>query len=206
MKYRVEHSGECKTYAVLHHTAWHLLDHAKSYEEGRLLQLQACAVFCAFTFEAYLNHVGKAEIEYWDEIERIPYRSKLNVIAGHLHFQVDPSQRPFQTVIELFRLRDTLAHGRTAPINDVFETTNLPPHDSFTRVMSWEKLSLEQSERCFADVEAAIENINGARRTADLLLWNQGGRSRVVGAAAPNSEQGAPQNAGSAGAPPASVS
>lgn len=211
MKYRVEHSGECKTYAALHHTACHLLDRAKSYEDGSLLQLQACAVFCAFTFEAFLNHVGRAEIEYWDEIERVSYRSKLNVIAGHLHFQVDPSRSPFQTVIELFRLRDVLAHGRTSSINEVFETNSLPPHDSCTRVMPWEKLTLEQLESCFADVKAAIEKINGARGIPDTLLWNQGGRSRVVGSAAPKSEQAAPANggpgessgnSGASGAPP----
>ncbi len=190
MKYRVEYGGECKTYVALHHTACHLLHHANAFEEGRLLQLQASAVFCAFTFEAYLNHVGQAEVGFWNEIERIPYRSKLNVIPGHLQFPADYSRPPFQTVIELFQLRDTLAHGRTAKIDEVSETSSLPAYDSFTRVTPWERLTLERLGRYLADVEEAIGKINTARRPPDQLLWNEGGRSRVVGPA--TNEQGAP--------------
>jgi hypothetical protein len=46
--------------------------------------------FHAFTFEAYLNHVDSEEIEFWEEIERIPYRKKLSVLSKHMKFRVDP--------------------------------------------------------------------------------------------------------------------
>jgi hypothetical protein len=156
------------------------LDHAKAYEEGSLLQLQASAVFCAFTFEAYLNHVGYEEVQYWDEIEKISYRSKLKVISAHLGVKIDESRRPFQTIIELFRLRDKLAHGRTLLFNEVDETSTLPSHDSSWRIMSWEKLETEDLERYLADLDAAVETINSARKSPDQLLWNQGERSRRV--------------------------
>lgn len=185
MNYQVEHTGLCKTYAALRHTAWHLLDHAKSYEEGRLLQLQACAVFCAFTFEAYLNHVGREEIGFWDEIDRIPYHSKLKVLAGYLHLEVDTSRRPLQTISELFGLRNRLAHGRTVAISEIFQTSELPEYDSFTRILPWEKITVGQVEQYLRDVDEAIDCINRARTTPDRLLWNEGGRSRVVGAPPP---------------------
>lgn len=180
MKLRVEHSGTVKTYAALHHTAWHLLDHAKTYEEGALLQIKACTVFCAFTFEAYLNHVGFEEIPFWNEIERISYRKKLNVIQSQLELNLNSSRPPFQTVFELFRLRDMLAHGRTVEFEESFETDTEPPIDSVWSVLPWEKLTISQGERYYDAVYKAIEMINSARPTPDDLLWNQGPRSKAI--------------------------
>ncbi|MFB8832113.1 hypothetical protein ACE0DR_28690 [Azotobacter sp. CWF10] len=46
-------------------------------------ELLPVVVFMAFTVEAYLNSLGARKIEFWDEIERIPWRNKVNVL--HLH-------------------------------------------------------------------------------------------------------------------------
>lgn len=185
MKVRVEHGGECRTYAMLRHVAWHQLDFAKTYEEGSLLQLQASAVFCAFAFEAYLNRVGEEEIAFWGEIERISYRKKLTVLTRQLEFEMEPGHPPFQTIWELFNLRDRLAHGRTIEINGVFETSVCPSHDSACYVLPWETLTEEIVQRYFDDLTAAVEMINKARPTPDELLWNQGGRSKTVTAIEP---------------------
>ena len=83
-RYETTYEVESKTYAAIFHTAWHLLDMAENHETGRLLNLQAATVFFAFTFEAYLNHVGAEELGFWDEIERISYQKKLNVLSKHL--------------------------------------------------------------------------------------------------------------------------
>jgi hypothetical protein len=45
--------------------------------------LQASAVFHAFTFEAYLNHVGSQEIKFWEQM--IPYREELPILSRHLN-------------------------------------------------------------------------------------------------------------------------
>jgi len=58
-----------------------------------MLYLQAAAVFYAFAFEAYLNHVGSEVIEIWEEIERIPHGKKLRIIAKHLKLQLDHCNR-----------------------------------------------------------------------------------------------------------------
>jgi hypothetical protein len=98
---------------MLWHTTRHLLEVAKTLETAFLLQLQGSAIFHAFTFEAYLNHVGSQEIEFWDEIDRIPHSNKLSVLAKRLKFTYDLGRRPFQTMRDLFKLRDGLAHGKT---------------------------------------------------------------------------------------------
>jgi len=180
MKLRVEHNGECKTYAMLYHVAWHLLDFAKNHEVGSLLQLQSSVVFHAFTFEAYLNHLGSVEISYWDEIERIPYKNKLRVLAKHLGIDIEAGIRPFQSIWELFDLRDRLAHGRTVEIRDSYVTNVEPPHDSTWQVLPWEKLTTNILDRFNHDLKSAIEALNEARRKPDRLLWNQGMRGKKI--------------------------
>lgn len=185
MKLRVEHDGVCKTYAMLYHVAGHLLDFAKVHAEGSLLQLQASVVFHAFTFEAYLNHLGFTEIPFWDDIERIPYKNKLRVLAGHLGVDIRQGCRPFQTIWELFDLRDRLAHGRTVEIRDSYETTQDPPHDSSWRVLPWEKLTTDSLDRFRLDLKSAIETLNAARKNPDMLLWSEGIRGKTVTVIAP---------------------
>jgi len=180
MKRRVEHGGESRTYAMLWHVASQLLELAKTLETGSLLQLQASAVFHAFTFEAYLNHVGSQEIEFWEEIDRIPYRKKLWALSKHLKFTFDPSRRPFQTIWVLFDLRDSLAHGKTIEIKHEFETSQDPPDDSAWCVLLWEKLTVSDLERYSKDLKAAIETLNQARKTPDPFLRNEGMRSTHI--------------------------
>ena len=166
---------------MLWHTTRHLLEVAKTLETGFLLQLQASAVFHAFTFEAYLNHVGSQEIESWKEIERkISYREKLSVLSKRLDFKCEPGRRPFQTIWTLFLLRDNLAHGKTIEIRHEFETSQDFPNDSAWCVLLWEKLTVSDLERYSKDLKAAIETINQARKTPDQFLWNEGTRSTQV--------------------------
>ena len=181
-RYETTYEVESKTYAAIFHTAWHLLDMAENHETGRLLNLQAATVFFAFTFEAYLNHVGAEELGFWDEIERISYQKKLNVLSKHLGFAKDLSKPPLQTILELFKLRDALAHGRTETATIKEMRSALPPHDAVCYLLSAEKLTAEVVRRYHDQVQAAIEFINSARPKPDKLLWNQGSRSSVTSA------------------------
>ncbi len=70
----------------------------------------------AFTFEAYLNHCGEKLISHWKDIERINVQKKLNIICSTISLKIDKSQRPFQTIFELIKIRDLLAHARTETI------------------------------------------------------------------------------------------
>lgn len=173
---------ESKTYAAIFHTAWHLLDVAERRETGWLLNLQAATVFFAFAFEAYLNHAGAEELSFWDEIDRISYKKKLTVLSKHLGFTKDVSKPPLKTILELFKLRDALAHGRTQKLTIKKTSESQPPHDDVCYLLPLEQLTPETTRKYHDDVRAAIELINAARRTPDKLLWNQGSRSCTVGA------------------------
>ena len=153
---------------------------AKKQEAGYLLNLQASAIFYAFAFEAYLNHVGFAEIEIWGEIERLPHARKLRIIAKHLKMQCDMSKPPFQTITALFKLRDTLAHARTMTIDAEYETDEEPQSMESWEIHDWEKLTVKSVTAYSDSVSAAIELINAARPTPDEGLWNHGIRGRSV--------------------------
>jgi hypothetical protein len=182
MKYKVTHNGITKTYATLLHTAWHLLETARTVREGSLLKLQAAAVFYAFSFEAYLNHVGSKEITFWEDIDRVSYSRKLRIIAKQLNLMIDHGKPPFQIIRELFDLRNVLAHGRTIPIDNSYETDTPPDQASSWNLHDWEKLNLDKVDTYAESVKKAVEVINGARSRPDheYDLWNQGIRGRLV--------------------------
>jgi hypothetical protein len=181
-KYEATYDVESKTYAAIFHTAWHLLDMAERHETGRLLNLQAATVFFAFTFESYLNHVGAEELSFWDEIDRISYRKKLTVLSKHLGFTKDLSKSPLKTILQLFELRNALAHGRTQNLTIKKTTESIPAHDAAWRLLPMEQLIPETVRQYHDDVQAAIELINSARRSPDKLLWDQGSRASKISA------------------------
>lgn len=160
--YETDYDIEAKTYAAMFHTAWHLLDSAENREKGRLLDLQAAAVFFAFAFEAYLNHVGAEEIKFWDEIDRISYNDKLTVLSKQLGFTVDRSKPPFQTVKSLFDLRNALAHRRTQRIKQRVVTKTKPADGDTWRLLPWEKLTIPGIRRFHDDIKTAVETIDKA--------------------------------------------
>jgi hypothetical protein len=46
------------TYAFLRGMAWNSYETAEEREDGRNLHCMSAVVFCAFTLEGYLNHIG----------------------------------------------------------------------------------------------------------------------------------------------------
>ena len=76
------------------------------------IELLPFVVFMAFAIEAYLNSVGARKIEFWDELERLPWRSKVTILHKHAGRDPDWGKEPLQFAIEVFRIRDKLAHGK----------------------------------------------------------------------------------------------
>ncbi len=188
---KVIYDVHSKTYAAIGNVAWHLLDISKQSEKGRLLNLQAATVFLAFTFEAYLNHVGSEEIKFWDEIERISHKQKLRVLAKFLGFDADASKDPFQTVHRLFALRDSLAHGRTIKETITKEVEEPLPLAHAWRVLPKEELTLESVERYYKEVHAAIAKINESRPHPEdkFDLLSEGGRGYEIQSKTPQSKR-----------------
>lgn len=177
MKYQVKYDGITKTYAALMRTARHLLDLAENDTLGSLLNLQACVVFLAFTFEAYLNHVGSEEFDIWKWIERTPQEKKLRLILHH--FGLAPADFTLPTwdmIQQVTRIRDALAHGRTREINHTEEMDEEPDRRAMWNFHEWEKLSVDQVRSFKEAIKTGIERINASRRRPDKYVWNQGAR------------------------------
>lgn len=76
------------------------------------LPLEPIVVFLAFSIESYLNSLGARAIPFWDEIERLPWKAKVNVLHTTADREPDWGAEPLQFASEVFRLRDKLAHGK----------------------------------------------------------------------------------------------
>ena len=81
-------------------------------DEPVRMPLTPVVVFLAFSVESYLNSIGARAIPFWEEMERLPWKSKVNVL--HIAGGREPNwgQEPLQFATEVFRLRDKLAHGK----------------------------------------------------------------------------------------------
>jgi hypothetical protein len=111
---RVRASTTTKTYAYCRNAAREALERAKSEKSGSFYFYMMAATFATFTVEAYLNHLGGRKTRDWGAIERrLGPKEKLLVLRQILHLEIDESRRPFQTLRDMLRLRDALAHGRT---------------------------------------------------------------------------------------------
>ncbi|WP_343661769.1 hypothetical protein [Ralstonia sp.] len=69
-------------------------------------------VFMAFSIESYVNTLGARAVPFWDAIERLQWRAKLEILHTTTGATPDWSRGPLQFASEVFRLRDRLAHGK----------------------------------------------------------------------------------------------
>lgn len=117
-------SGELFTHKIL----WECCDmHSKAAEKaaaekaGPIYYELTAMLFAYLTYEAYLNYLGeRVAPDAWRNerqfFNREPYRGiagKLKKIAEVCNIgDFDTGGRPYQTIVELCKLRDYLAHGK----------------------------------------------------------------------------------------------
>lgn len=161
-RYRVQASTTTNTYVYCWITAREALRRAQQHEAGSIYSCMTAGVFAAFTVEAFLNHLGQSRVQEWEVLERkLGPREKLLVLQQLLHLSVDHSKRPFQTLRDMLRLRDSLAHGKSETV-----TTDLvveDPQDESVRSPEpdWKKLcALSSVARMVEDAEAMVRNLS----------------------------------------------
>ena len=150
------------TYAEMWHTSYCLL--VKGQEELKMSvhQFRASLIFTAFTFEAYLNHIGVKIFSCWEDLERLSPKEKLNVIAERLSVEIDYGKRPWQIMKNLFQFRNDIAHGKSIKIKSekilpLEEHSDDDFSDLFERTR-WEKYCTEKNAvRARKDVEAIVK-------------------------------------------------
>ena len=105
---------------TLENAAWYLKEKIEARirandRDGIGLEIMACLIMIAFSFEAKVNFLGfKAFGDQWGEGR--PYLHKVKRVSRKSGVRINCDARPYLTVRELKRFRDTVAHGKPAEI------------------------------------------------------------------------------------------
>ena len=135
-------------------------------------------LLAAFKLEAYLNHVGERLFPYWNEMESLSIKSKLEIIRQHVGLPNTNGERPFQTITPLFRFRNAIAHGKSEFLEtDTEETGTIEELRRRKPLTKWEEWNtLEFAERATSDINDVIEALHSAAglNADDLRLMGHG--------------------------------
>lgn len=132
---------------------------ARSKESSSRADLLTAMVMAAFAFEAYLNFAGETTLPYWKEIDRIPVRSKLNVLCQHVGYSPSFGERPYQSLLRLWQFRNSMAHARTETLSVTRDGAPSDPPDY--PETDWEQqCDLENVTRVLEDVRNATLDLH----------------------------------------------
>lgn len=157
---KVQMSGAYKkTYVYLFNAAHLSMKNATTEENEELVFLYCMSsiVFLAFCIEAYLNHIGEEEIQHWeDDFERLRPIAKLRLIM-HKHDELDFSRQPFRSFLDIFNVRNQLAHGKTVFVVEEYPKVPLAKWGRLCNVKDAKRL-IEDTEKMIRFVHAKITN------------------------------------------------
>ena len=163
--YHVSGNSTVYTYGWMYKNAKISLKNAQENKEGKFFNVMNCIVYSAFAVEAYFNHLGSKKYDDWDAKERkLSKKKKLNYLAKELGIDIDSDKRPFRSILEAFRYRDSLAHGRTENITKSMLVEFVDEDDlAFMIKSGWfEFTELENAERIFDDMVKLITEFHQA--------------------------------------------
>jgi hypothetical protein len=149
--------------AVNRKAAKYFLKLAREAEKGRLYTTTASLIHSAFTHEAFLNSLGPKVISFWDELDRLPVAKKLKIICKQIGYKPDHSSRPYQTLVELFRFRNRLAHGRDEVVRVEGKEIKVTSDIDYFNALGpeWEQYcTLENAETALDDITAIAEDLS----------------------------------------------
>jgi hypothetical protein len=123
-------------------------------------------VFCAFSLEGYLNHVGNELIPKWHEFfESLNPKAKLVLIADRYDFKFTFGSPPFQSFVTIFEIRNQLAHPKTKKHNyeDKKGTVWLKVGKKKWPADKWEALcDVKYAEQFVTDTKQIIKALDDA--------------------------------------------
>ena len=167
-----------RTYSELWHASGYVLKVGVEQPTGSSWQFLSSAVLTAFTFEAYLNHVGQRTFKCWSELDRLSPRAKLELLCETLgvSFPHGAGSRPLQTVAKLLDFRNTIAHGRSVELEIPEERDADDRLDAYLGVRlktDWEML-IQDKDRAREDVKAVLTRMHAARTDEKEGLFTHG--------------------------------
>ena len=117
-KAQVSKKRDVHTYAELWHGSRVLLERAQAEPKGSKWLWMGSLLLTAFSFDAYLNHIGPEVSECWDALEVLSPEGKLSIVCEKLEIDLPSDRRPRQTIHELIKFRNNLAHGKTVTVEE----------------------------------------------------------------------------------------
>ncbi|RDS90432.1 hypothetical protein [Pseudomonas fluorescens] len=121
---------------------------------GIALDITACLVMLAFTFESRLNFIGQKKLPGFRE--RRWFDKKVELVLRGLKLEPDFSKRPYSSIKELKDFRDTIAHGKpeTVVIDELVDFHPEADYDDFDLRGAWEGcLNIDFMRRCSEDID-----------------------------------------------------
>jgi hypothetical protein len=110
-----------------------------------------------------LNHLGDRLLKFWPEIESIKVMEKYAVLCKQLSLSPDFSSRPYQTLRNLFKFRNAIAHGKSQILEETKEVSSQDDPYEHTPKAHWEEYcTLENAKRAKEDVSAVIKELHVA--------------------------------------------
>jgi len=156
-----EGEREVKTYFELAHGADVLIEKSEKDKKGSTYTTMGSLLLTAFTFEAYLNHLGAKKVKFWDEIESIRVLDKYSVLCKLFKITPNYSERPYQTIKALFKFRNFMAHGKSVILKETKEISFKGDLYEHRPTAEWEKYcTLENAKRAKEDIDIIITELN----------------------------------------------
>lgn len=157
---------EVRIFADLNHAASVMIKKGNENAQGSRYTNMAALLFSAFTFEAYLNHLGQQRIEFWSRIDSMRVMDKYACLCKNLGISPDFSKRPHQTLTALFHFRNSVAHGRTQIIKNKKAVSFKDDPWFHSPKADWEEYCTgKNAKRAKKDVEIVIVELH---KLADL--------------------------------------
>lgn len=161
---------DLRTYSDLWHASGVLFERGVEEPEGSSWVFLSSLVLTAFTFEAFLNHVGPTLFAHWNHLDRLSPWAKFELVCEKVNvvFARGPGAPPLQTVSKLLDFRNTLAHGRSIQLESkpLIRRVDSYQHALGEQLLSdWEKLIQDDAFARAArkDVEEVIRAIHDKR-------------------------------------------
>lgn len=156
-------SKEIHTYYNLNHGADALILIAEEFPKGSNYTIMSSILLRTFTFEAYLNHLGIKTFEFWEEVDSIRVMDKYTLFCKHLKMSPDYSRRPYQTLTQLFKFRNAIAHGRSVLLKErkvLHSSSSGDPYDHIPKA-EWQKYcTLKNAKIAKKDIELIIKELH----------------------------------------------
>lgn len=156
-----EGEREVRTFADLGHGVDVLIKKAEQDEEGSYYTIMGGLLLTAFTFEAYLNHLGDKRLSDWEKKESLKVMDKYSVLCKDLGITPEFSRRPYQTVKALFTFRNSIAHGKSQILKETKKVSSKDdPYQHSPKTRSEEYCTLKHAKRAKEDISEIIKELH----------------------------------------------